>query len=346
MKPPARIIALLLSSALFASILSACTSPTPQSNRVAVIVSGVASVSPFTTPTGSCTSDLSAGATDSFIKDYLEEASIPVFTAPVMAGPGEVPGALTDDQGGPYANCPTQLSADLTVDSTNSVDIAGKRLAAFISYLHTEYGVDQVDLIAHSLGGIFTRNAIRELQHSSSPVEVMTLTTIGSPWESPIMANTSHDPAVACDGFELCEGFMNELVAVPSIQNILIFLAPENMNQWTQEQKGVLDNIAVTLIAGTYFTKTAGDEAKWPNDGFIQYSAATARNVSNKVLPQRACFTQPFTHSVYTSRFAGDVPDSAITWNEQTGLIILNAIRTAHTPRESINRLGCPTPQN
>lgn len=345
MKTLSRIIGATLSLGLVVTALTGCSPSIPEPQRVAVIISGVASISPFTGPAENCVEGLSAGATDSFVKDYLEKASIPVFTAPVMAGTGEVPGTLTQDQGGPYGNCPAQLPAELTVDSTNSVQTAGEHLAAFITYLHQQYGVQQVDLIAHSLGGIFTRNAIRELQESSSPVEVMTLTTMGSPWESPIMANTSSDPTVACDGFELCEGFMSDLVAIPSIQNILNFLAPDSITAWTAEQAGVLDDIPVTLIAGTYFTRVAGDSAKWPNDGFIQYSAATARNVPDNVLPIRACFTEPFTHSVYTSHFAGDEPSSAITWNDQTGLIILNAIRTAHTPQQAINRLGCPAPE-
>ena len=344
-RPLARLAGIAVSLGLITASLTGCVSDNSDPHRVAVIISGVASVSPFTTPDQPCTEGQSAGATDSFIRDYLENESIQVFTAPVMAGPGQVPSELPQDKGGPFGNCPEQLPAELTVDSTNSVDTAGKNLSAFISYMHEKYGVRQVDLIAHSLGGIFTRNAIRELQSHNSPVEVMTLTTIGSPWESPIMANTSSDPVQACDGFELCEGFMEELVAIPSINNILNFLAPESINQWTQEQTGVLDNIPVTLIAGTYFSKVAGNSAKWPNDGFIQYSAATARNVSDSVLPIRACFTEPYTHSVYTSHFAGDAPDSAITWNAQTGLIILNAIRTAHTTQQLTNRLGCPTPE-
>jgi pimeloyl-ACP methyl ester carboxylesterase len=308
------------------------------------MISGVASVSPFTTPEHACASGLSAGATNSFIRDYLTEHAIPVFTAPVMVGPGEVPAELPAAQGGDFGECPEQLPADLTVDSTNSVATAGKHLASFLGYLHEQYGVEQVDLIAHSLGGVFTRNAIRELQEQSSPVTVRTLTTLGSPWESSLMANTSDVPAEACGGFALCEVFMADLLAVPTIQQILDFLKPDSINAWNEQQVGVLDDIPVTLVAGTYFTKSAGTETKWPNDGFIQYDAATARNVPDSVLPQRACFSEPFTHSVYTSRYAGDTPSSAITWNDQSGLIVLNAIHSAGTPQQSINRLGCPTP--
>lgn len=335
---PSAIVVLVLS----AFSLTACTPSAPSEKRVAVMVSGVGSISPFTTPSDGCATGLSAGTTDSYVRDYLLSADIDVYTAPVMTGPTEVVATATEAEGGPYGDCPTQPSADLTIDSIGSVHTGGEHLAAFISHLHDEYGVTQVDLIAHSLGGIFTRNAIKDLQDAKSPVTVTSLITLGSPWEPVMLATPPYDPQDACDGSALCEQIVSGLMSIESVHQIVDFFQPETFDAWTAEQEGVLDNIPVTLVAGTYFTKTHGRTDKWPNDGYVQYSAATARSVSDSVLPIRSCFTEPFTHSPFTSALVGDVPESAITWNDQTGEIVANAIRTAGTEQQLTNRLGCP----
>lgn len=341
-----RFFAALLVSAMVSVGLVSCATPSGlASDRVAVMVSGVGSISPYTTPTAFCTSGLSAGTTDSYIRDYLTKNGIKVYTAPVMTGPIPVTASATEAEGGPYANCPEQPAADLTIDSIGSVETGGQNLAAFIGYLHEEYGINKVDFIAHSLGGIFTRNAIKNLQDSNSPVTVTSLTTLGSPWEPVMLANPPYDPQAACDGSELCEQIVTGLMAIPTVHQIVDFFQADTFNAWTEEQTGVLDNIPVTLVAGTYFTKIDGRSQNWPNDGYVQYSAAMAINISDKVLPVRSCFAEPYTHSPFTSKLVGEKESAAITWNSQTALIVENAIRNAGTDLQLSNRLGCPTPE-
>lgn len=334
-------LAVVVGSAL---LLAACApaEPAPEEKRVAVMVSGVGSISPYTTPTEACASGLAAGTTDTYVREYLLNEGIEVYTAPVMTGPIEVAPSATEEEGGPYGDCPAQLGPELTIDSIGSVFTGGENLAAFIGYLNEEFGVTQVDLIAHSLGGIFTRNAIKNLQDTDSPVTVTSLTTLGSPWEPVMLANPPYDPPAACDGLEVCEEIVTALSQIESVRQIVDFFQPESFDAWTAEQVGVLDNIPVTLVAGTYFTKTNGRADKWPNDGYIQYSAATARGVGDDILPMRACFTEPFTHSPSTSALVGAPPESAITWTDQTGLIVAHAIKTAGTDKQLPNRLGCP----
>lgn len=341
-----QLIPALAALTISALTLSACapTNNEPQSKRVAVMVSGVGSVSPFTTPTEGCATGLSAGTTDSHIREYLIADGIDIYTAPVALGPTEVPASATEAEGGPYGDCPTQPSADLTIDSIGSVFTGGEHLAAFVNHLHDEFGVTEVDFIAHSLGGIFTRNAIKTLQDANSPVTVRSLTTLGSPWEPVMLANPPYDPPTACDGNQVCEEIVTQLAAIESVHQIVDFFQPESFDAWTAKQKGVLDDIPVTLVAGTYFTKVDGRADKWPNDGYVQYSAATARNVSDAVLPIRSCFVEPFTHSAYTSAMLGEAPETGITWNDQTGMIVAHAIRSAGTDQQLPNRLGCPTP--
>ena len=58
----------------------------------------------------------------------------------------------------------------MTIDSTGSIDLAGEHLARFIDWLHTEKKIDEVDLVGHSMGGLYARAAIRTLMTDGSPV--------------------------------------------------------------------------------------------------------------------------------------------------------------------------------
>jgi hypothetical protein len=76
----------------------------------------------------------------------------------------------------------------------------------------------------------------------------------------------------------------------------------------------------------------------------VQYNAGLARSVPDSVLPQRACFAFPFSHSSLTSGIAGAPAIEAVNVNPSVMLVVANAIRTAGTPQQLPNRLGCPAP--
>jgi pimeloyl-ACP methyl ester carboxylesterase len=124
--------------------------------RAVVIVSGLASTSPFTTPQNACDTGLAAGSADTAIRDHLLSKGRTVYTAPMMAGRGQV---------------------------------AGEHLARFIYYLHTDKGVDEVDLVGHSMGGLYAHSAIRALATTDSPVKVRSLVTVGTPWQGSYLAD-------------------------------------------------------------------------------------------------------------------------------------------------------------
>ncbi len=333
-------------------VLAGCSStaspdaiPATDGTRAVVMVSGVGAVSPYTTPDQGCSSGLSAGNTDTFLREYMSAAGLRVYTAPAMAGPGQVVDQDTPE-GGPFGDCPAALPAELTVNALDSVDTGGQHLAAFIGYLHDELGVDSVDIVAHSLGGIFARNAIRELSASGSAVKVESLTTIGSPWEPVMLANPtdSSKPLSACDGQLECTDVLAGLLAIPSTSVLIDFFQPAPFNAWTEQQVGLLDQIPVTLIGGTIFSKPGGLADKWPNDGLVQYSAAMATSITDSVIPHRTCYTFPDTHSLYLSEMAGVPDDEALTWNPAVGDVIINGINTARGAMSAPNRLGCPVP--
>ena len=343
-------VALLASAALLAGCTSssggdAASSAPSDEGRAVVLVSGVASVTPFTTPDAACTSGFSAGNTWGPMRDYLTAEGLRVFTAPAMDFPGQpVPSTLDDTVRGPFGGCPEQPPLDLTISSINDPQGNGERLAAFINWLNTEYGVTSIDMVTHSLGGIVGRNGLRYLKEGDSPVAVRSLTTLSSPWEPVMLANPPYDPETACDGLPICVGIVNSLIAVPELAIVVQSFQPKLFNAWTELQTGVLDGVPVTLVSGGMFTKPGGDPDKWPNDGFVQYSAALARTVPDSVLPQRACFAFPFSHSGSTSVLAGASPEESVTFSPAVASVVANAIRTAGTPEQLPNRLGCPTP--
>jgi triacylglycerol lipase len=329
-----------------APVQASTSTPVADAGRAVVIVSGVGAISPFTTPTEGCKTGLSAGNTDTFLREYLLAEGFQVYTSPAMSGPGPVVDQTTDE-GGPFGDCPPQPPAELTVNEIDSAVTGGAHLAAFINHLHDEYGVQSIDLVAHSLGGALSRIAIADLQAGNSPVTVRSLTTLGSPWESVMLANPTDpaDPISACDGLEICSAILEELLSSPSTAKLIEFFQPEPFAAWTEAQTGVLDEIPVTLIAGGYFTKDGGNPDKWPNDGLMQERAALALRVSDEVLPHRTCHTwETFTHSLFISRAVGLPDEQSITWNADVAEVVANAIRNADTAMQQPTRQGCPTP--
>lgn len=311
--------------------------------RAAVLVSGVGSVTPFTTPTEACRTGFSAGNTWAYVRDFLVAQGVPVFTAPAMTGPGPVEDQA-DDLGGPFGQGPAPLPADVTINSIDSVHDGGVHLSRFLAYLSAEHGVAEVDMVAHSLGGIFSRNGIREAQQGGVPVRFTSLTTLGSPWEPVMLANPPYQPEIACDGLEVCVQTVKALIEVPTVRNIVDFFQPDVFEPWSAAQAGVLDGVPVTLIAGTYFAKIDGRRDKWPNDGFVQWRAALAQSVPDSVLPHRVGFSSPLTHSRAESLAVNEPESTGLTWNATVAGVVAHAIATAGTERRLPNRFGCPDP--
>ena len=98
----------------------------------------------------------------------------------------------------------------MTVNSTASIDTAGEHLARFLNWLHTEKGVTDVDFVGHSMGGLYSRAAIRVLTSTSSPVHIRSLTTLGTPWQGSYLSDYANGnlPLTDCLGNPLCETAM------------------------------------------------------------------------------------------------------------------------------------------
>ena len=294
-----------------------------------VIVSGGDAVSPFTTPAQWCAGGLAAGSTDTALREALLAAGHEVYTAPANAGPGPV----TSDPGfAGFSLPPTQLPADLTIDCVGPIDAAGENLAAFLAFLHQEFDVDDVALVAHSMGGLFSRAAIRTLAAQGHPLAIRALVTLGTPWQGGFAAEyaNGHLPlsAAADPGTRTIMEQFAELERTTSTgaaeQLTATFLMePEG---WNARQVGVLDSIPVTLIGGYFFSTSAGTTAVYPHDGLVTLDSALATDIGEDVLPLRETTTFDDVHSIYVAH-EFDLPwTRALTWDPAVQTAVDNAL--------------------
>lgn len=331
---PSPIGVIVLVAAIITSVLTAGnahSAPQPD-ERAVVIVSGGNATSPFTTPEEACASGLAAGNTDTALRQDLLDHGYRVFTSPAMAGRGLV---VDQDGFGAFGDCPITLPEIMTVNSTGSIDTAGEHLARFFTYLRDTYGVGEIDVVAHSMGGLYSRAAFRVLQALGTPIRIRSLTTIGTPWQGTYLSDYAigRTPRSDCLGDAFCEAAMDgmkaeveRLVAGSGREvNQAYLMGPDG---WNEAQAGVLDDIPVTLIAGDRFTAPAApaNPTVWPNDGLVAASSALALDVSERVLPHRRSFTFDDTHSIFVSDQVGLPWDTGLTWDPRVHKVIRDAL--------------------
>ena len=335
-------------------VMAACSGPVATTtsdgsgSRAVVIVSGLASTSPFTTPEGVCTVGLAAGSADTAIRDHLTGKGHTVYTAPAMAGPGQV----REQTGfGAFAGCPLALPENMTIDTTGSIDLAGEHLARFLTYLHTEKAVEEVDLVGHSMGGLYARAAIPALRSSGSLVKVRSLTTIGTPWQGSYLSDYASGtvPLRDCLHDQFCESQMTGFDK--DIAQVYVSGSAQEVGQnylmgaggWNQAQAGAVENIPVTLIGGDRFTEPGRVNPQvWPNDGIVALRSALAVDIDEAVLPHRRCYTFDDTHSDYVSTLANLATATALTWDPRVLDVVSTAITDAPKALDEPNRQGCP----
>ncbi len=90
-----------------------------------------------------------------------------------------------------FADVPVVLPAEVTINAVGRVDDAGVALAGFLRRLAAEEGVGSVALVGHSMGGLFSRAAIRELGGAGPRIE--RLVTLGTPWDGSVLGDLLDD---------------------------------------------------------------------------------------------------------------------------------------------------------
>jgi pimeloyl-ACP methyl ester carboxylesterase len=300
--------------------------------RVVVIVSGGAAISPFTTPTAGCLSGLSAGSTDTGVREALLGAGLAVYTSPANVGRRPV---TNDPEANGFDDAPEQLPGELTVNAVGTIDDAGQHLAAFLTFLARREGFAEADLVCHSMGGLFARAAIRELKAAGHPLRIRSLATLGTPWTGSFVA-------------EVAGGLADMSLAAgdPRTESIIVEMRDQLMDAsegaggqvtsqylagadgWNERQVGVLDAIPVTIVAGDWFQAADGDSHAWPHDGLVSVSSALAQHVSPAVVQPRATHLFHDVHSIFFADQLGLPWRQALTWNPEVFQVVLDAIES------------------
>ena len=298
--------------------------------RGVVIVSGGGAVSPFTTPSAGCASGLAAGSTDTGLRDALLGAGLQVWTSPANVGRGPV---LADTEPNGFADPPEVLPEDLTVNSAGTIDGGGRRLAAFLTWLAGREGLTDLDVVAHSMGGLFARAAIRELRTAGHPLRIRSLTTLGTPWNGSGIADIAagHHPIGMAMGdpatLQIVDYFRQLVADVnegAGSQVTSAYLA--GPDGWNARQGAQLDGIALTLVAGEWFRSEGGDAHLWPHDALVSATSALAVGVPAEVLPAHETHVFDDVHSIFFADQLGLRWDRGLTWDPDVMSVVLDAL--------------------
>jgi pimeloyl-ACP methyl ester carboxylesterase len=297
-------------------------------SHAVVIVSGGAAVSPFTTPTEGCGSGLAAGNTDTALRESLLNAGHQVFTSPAAAGEGEV---VEDTGWGGFSGAPIVLPASMTVNAVGDIDAAGASLLRFWQHLQEAYGVTTLDLVGHSMGGLFSRAAIRLAKEQGATLTFRSLTTIGTPWTGAFSADYAAGdvPIADCQGDPTCEASMTKFAQLvsESSQGAGQEVTDRYLggtDGWNERQGTALEGIPVVLLGGDHFSQPGAPDV-WPNDGLVAIGSALAANVSSTVLPSRATRTFPDVHSIFFTHLLDLPMERGLTWDPE----VLDAVAYA-----------------
>ncbi|HEX6655085.1 MAG TPA: hypothetical protein VF153_02625, partial [Candidatus Limnocylindria bacterium] len=184
------------------------------------------------------------------VASTLKGAGLSVYTAPVMQAGGQ-----------PATPCSPGTPAPPLTDYINSngdLSANGVALGSFLAFLKDNYGINKVDLVAHSDGGLWSRSAISQQQNFPG-VTVTSLTTLGTPHTGSFIADVAEDlnNGQCTHGKPIVQAVCLALQSIANqVINDLGELAVEELSSdylttWNPEQK--IGACPVTGIAGTYF---------------------------------------------------------------------------------------------
>ncbi|MCC4907976.1 triacylglycerol lipase [Microbacterium sp. cx-59] len=296
-----------------------------------VLVSGGAAVTPFTTPDAGARTGLAAGNTMTAMRAHLLRAGHAVFTAPARIGPGTV----ADDTGWQgFSDVPAELPAAMTINAAGTIADAGHALHTFLAHLTATFDLDRIDVVAHSMGGLFTRAALGQSRADPSVAPLSRLVTLGTPWSGSLLGDVlagdirledAHEDPATIAILEQSREYADRVSQGAAGQVSHAFLA--GADGWNDTQRGALDDISVTLIGGSFFASADQPPTLWPHDGLVALRSASAREVSDAVLPRRTIHEVDDVHSIYFADRFGLSWDRALTWDPRVFDLIDGALR-------------------
>ncbi len=252
--------------------------------RAVVVIEGGGSPHAFTTPWHACN-----GGRPTYIQ-ALVDAGLSVFTAP---GYGNLYPSTYGKEG-----CPLQPPVEVQWNTGAYPTQAGHAVLGFLGYLNATYGYSTFDLVGYSYGGIVARATIAALKRPPSRasvapgfsysrwaveagVSIPTLTTIATPHLGTPAADIIADPSryfslvakawgrqFADAGLGLIPYERDGGAGAHLITETFGHTKP-SPTSWDVQQVGVLEGVAVTLMAGDYCGQNCGD-ADNPPDSISQ----------------------------------------------------------------------------
>lgn len=233
-----------------AAVVAAPAEAAPSYPDAVVLVSGYNSSTAFTTPDPSC--EGKEGDTWSHPTGpapALRAAGENVFTAPVRHG--------SDPIVPPCAPGGTPVPAPATyINSYGDDDANGAALASFLAFLRDSYGVQRVQLVAHSDGGNWSRSALTG-DSAFAGLDVRSLNTLGTPYTGSMIADIGtelkdgkcdfSDPIEqdVCDALIGIVGVVYDQLGPITIEQ----LTHSYLEGWNPQQR--IGACPVTTIAGT-----------------------------------------------------------------------------------------------
>lgn len=296
------LVVLICATIVHDSSASAASPPTD----AVVLVSGITTTTPFTTPSATCTGTYPRGLTWSYDGARFASAGYPVYTAPVNYGTGPVVADPPE-----FSRCAAQLPASMTINSRGDIYANARALASFIGYLHSQFGVSTVRLVAHSYGGLWTRGAMPLASSYFPAVQVQSITTLGTPHLGSFMADIGEgvDPSL-CGSDLACKTIAELLIAFRETyyEPAMSQATAAAVTQWNAGQGTSLRGIPVTAIGGDAIS-IKGESSPYvsPNDLLIGISSAQAVGLqASGVIPELSCF--PALPDVHSNTFLPFVP--------------------------------------
>ena len=267
----------MLLAALAMAVAAAPAAAAPAYPDAVVLVSGYNSASAFTTPDPSC--EGKEGDTWSHPTGpaaALRDAGLAVFTAPVQRGNETTYVACTP------GGTPAPPASDY-IDSYGDNDANGAALGNFLAFLRDSYGVQRVQIVAHSDGGNWSRSAFTQ-DALFAGLDVRSLNTLGTPYTGSLIADLGtelrngrcdfDDPAEQ----DLCEALLDVVKQVydgvgPTAVRELTHTYLEG---WNPGQR--IGPCPVTTIAGTAVEIPGLPFTYYsPSDGLVGEASAEAK---------------------------------------------------------------------
>jgi hypothetical protein len=262
-----------------ACVLAVCTSsasasvsagpPPAQATaaRAVVVVQGGGAPHPYSTPWSAC-----AGGRPAFVQ-ALVDAGLPVFTAP---GYSNTQGSTAGESG-----CPAQPPLEVQWNTSAYPAQAGQSVLGFLGWLNATYGYRTFDLVGYSYGGLVGRATVAALKQRPAPgamapgfsyaqsavdagVSIPSLITMNSPHFGSPTYDVALDPAAFTRPVLRAWGrqFADAGAGLRVFQTtegagaIQVLSTTGHTGRdprsWDAAQVGMLDGVAVTLVAGDY----------------------------------------------------------------------------------------------